>query len=1093
MRKTISLILALAIMASFAVPVGAYAPRIGNISLNQARTTITLDLAENVKLNEGVDLASQITIKKDSSTATALPFGSTAVYEGATIKINLTSALNSKSTIVTIKSGTFVGQTSDMVSSSFDTKGPDAISSVAVDSTKKVVTLKLDGAITSALSTNVLYDGDITLARNGSNFNEEIAGSQIELDGSAGTIKITLSTALTGTSNRFKICAGAVAYAASGNINLEDLVSPAISAAKILPKFDPNTGFEMDSDFATITMTFDKNIYFASDTIEKRIDEYILINRNNTNYVPLNLNDRVTISGNVLTIKLRNPVESDYNRIKIRENVLMGENGDVIEQEITTNNFGLSDIQYTAPMYKSVSYDKAKKQVSIKFSETIYPVSVSGLKAMIQISRNKGGFQDLGAYDTAEVYGKDTILITLDQELTGEGNRFRVLGNAIKGAQNNVQTVLQLTGYIDTSADSYEEFEADFKISEDMKTVDIVFDRYIESNFPYDTSLDYLKTEISVQRNVGYDNLTAYDYISINGRTLRIIFQRAISYTDVIRIGKFALKDTYGTIMANDLRVGPSISGSDEVLDLDDGVTISADKKTVTISFEQRVYNNMSSVSSLKQMIRVAYNGVDFEELDDEVKFEFESTGLISITFPQTLSNPEARIKILPGALQNSKGETITEEIVTNPLGRTAESTKVTIGGDRVYIGTEDESTDISGNKIFAMDISATKASAAIGTMSYGDTLKAEFPSHAYGAKLIINCSTLKQLITKDATIIMEAAGVSHIFKANELQLDEALENLGIEDSLAQNAEVALGISRVSTPYSSDFEQKADAKSFAILTPATELTLVYTGINSTYAVTKYPEYMEKRFTVAATAAQSGDLTVVRIETSGKVNPVPTVRKVTTSGFYLSASVKSNGVYGVISAKRSFTDTPTWAESAVNTLASRMILQNASNGPFRAQDAVSRAEVAEMVTRALGLLTDKSGASKFLDVALSDWYFPSTTIAVENDLIRGYGDGTFGPERKITRQEVMTIMARVIEYLGNTENENMTMDEAEDILSKFKDADTVADWAKINMAKCVAADVVRGDDKLCLNPNANLTRAEMSQLIYNFMTNYGLIG
>ena len=67
-----------------------------------------------------------------------------------------------------------------------------------------------------------------------------------------------------------------------------------------------------------------------------------------------------------------------------------------------------------------------------------------------------------------------------------------------------------------------------------------------------------------------------------------------------------------------------------------------------------------------------------------------------------------------------------------------------------------------------------------------------------------------------------------------------------------------------------------------------------------------------------------------------------------------------------------------------------------------------------------------------------------------------------------------------------------MEEAEEILSRFTDANKVADWAKINMAKCVAAGVVQGDDKQCVNPNANITRAEMSQLIYNLMVNYGLI-
>jgi len=1093
MKKTISLLLALAMITSFVMPVSAANPSIGKVSLNQVRTVITLDLSEAVELKEGVDLASQITIKKDSDAATALPFGSTAEIDGSTIKIQLTTPLNSKNTVITISAGTFAGQTSSIASPVFDAKGPHEVKKVSVDTTKKEVTIEFDGPISNATGGYSLSDNDITLARDGTNFNERISASQITVNGGAGTLKISLSTPLTGEWSRFKIAAGAIAYASSKNINLEDIVTPAISAAKIIPVFDQKNGFEVSSDLSTVTMTFDKNIYFASDTIEKRIDEYILISRNGSEFYTLNINDKVSISGNTLTIKLKFPVDGEYNNIKIRANTLMGENGDLIDTEIISPRFGTADLQKAAPMYKSVSYDKAKKQVSIKFTETIYAVSITALKSMIKISRNGGSYQDLSYYDVVEIYGTDTIRITLDEGLTGEDNRFKIQPGAIKGANNNVQMVVQLTGKVDTSADSYEEFEAEIKVSDDMKTVDIVFDRQIQSAYPYDTDLEYLKSDISIRRNDGYKDLNDYDYISISGRTLRIVLQRAISNTDVIKIKKYSLVDSYGAIMSNDIEVGISLTGSEELIDLDSGVSLSADKKSVTITFSERVYNNMTSVSSLKKMFRVAFNGVDFVELEDEVKFEFEGTGVITITFPQTVSNPEARIKILPGALQDSKGEPITEEIITNPLGQSNESTKVYIDGKRVYIGTEEESTDISDNRVYTMTLSPTKATTAIGTMSTGGTLRVEFPQYAYGATVEIGGNTLKQLIEKDANIIVAAAGATQMFKASELQMEEALANLEIEENLAQNATLEIGISRIGNPYESALMEKAELKDFDILATPVELTVMYTGINKTYAVTKYPDYMEKRFTVKTADIGRSNITVVRVETSGKINPVPTHKELVGGSYYISAQVKNNGVYAVIASERFFTDTPAWAETAVNTLASRLILQNASNGPFRAQDAVSRAEVAEMVTRALGLLTDKSGASKFFDVALTDWYFPSTTIAVENDLIRGYGDGTFGPERKITRQEVMTIMARVMEYLGYTEDADMTIEEAEDVLSKFQDADKVADWAKINMAKCVKADVVRGDDKLRLNPTASLTRAEMAQLIYNLMLNYGLLG
>ena len=198
----------------------------------------------------------------------------------------------------------------------------------------------------------------------------------------------------------------------------------------------------------------------------------------------------------------------------------------------------------------------------------------------------------------------------------------------------------------------------------------------------------------------------------------------------------------------------------------------------------------------------------------------------------------------------------------------------------------------------------------------------------------------------------VSCCGISHVFGASQLQLSEALKALGIDAAQPQNVTLEIGISRTGTPYTTDLTSKAQAKTFDVITQPTELTLVYKSGASSWAVTKYPQYVEKRFTIKPSQAQNKNITVVRVETSGKVNPVPTTIEQKSGDYYLAAKVRSNGVYGVISGERYFSDTPNWATTAVNTLASRMILQGVNGVAFRAQDAVSRAEVAEMITRAL---------------------------------------------------------------------------------------------------------------------------------------------
>ena len=74
----------------------------------------------------------------------------------------------------------------------------------------------------------------------------------------------------------------------------------------------------------------------------------------------------------------------------------------------------------------------------------------------------------------------------------------------------------------------------------------------------------------------------------------------------------------------------------------------------------------------------------------------------------------------------------------------------------------------------------------------------------------------------------------------------------------------------------------------------------------------------------------------------------------------------------------------------------------------------------------------------------------------------------------------------------SESSDMTLDEATRIISKFTDAGTVDNWAKVDIAECVQAGVVNGDNKGRLNPKANVTRAELIQLMYNVLSNADML-
>ncbi len=116
----------------------------------------------------------------------------------------------------------------------------------------------------------------------------------------------------------------------------------------------------------------------------------------------------------------------------------------------------------------------------------------------------------------------------------------------------------------------------------------------------------------------------------------------------------------------------------------------------------------------------------------------------------------------------------------------------------------------------------------------------------------------------------------------------------------------------------------------------------------------------------------------------------------------------------------------WYNTAVSTLSSMGIITGYPDGTFRPNAAITRAEFAAIAAR-----FDNNGdkaAAKFSDIA-NHWAKDEISIAYNNGWITGYPDGTFGPQRDITRAETMTLVNRVLNRQPETEDDllpNMTV-------------------------------------------------------------------
>ena len=173
------------------------------------------------------------------------------------------------------------------------------------------------------------------------------------------------------------------------------------------------------------------------------------------------------------------------------------------------------------------------------------------------------------------------------------------------------------------------------------------------------------------------------------------------------------------------------------------------------------------------------------------------------------------------------------------------------------------------------------------------------------------------------------------------------------------------------------------------------------------------------------------------------------------------------------------DAAAWYAQAVSAAVDNGLLKGTDQGKLNPEGNLTRAEMAAIVDRAFGAYV-KGDITRFTDVPKGAWYHDEIAMAYHMGTYEGTGASTMSPENTITRQEVLTILARALQLdEGRYEGTD---------LSKFSDAGQVASWAMPSVRAMVGAGYVQGRPE-GLAPTASITRAEFAQLFYNIIGTY----
>lgn len=173
----------------------------------------------------------------------------------------------------------------------------------------------------------------------------------------------------------------------------------------------------------------------------------------------------------------------------------------------------------------------------------------------------------------------------------------------------------------------------------------------------------------------------------------------------------------------------------------------------------------------------------------------------------------------------------------------------------------------------------------------------------------------------------------------------------------------------------------------------------------------------------------------------------------------------------------FTDISTsFARSEILELAERGIVKGISDTQFAPDQKVTRVEFASMLVRALELQEASDVPLSFEDIQRTAWYVPELSAAILSGVAHGFSDKEFRPQDPISREQASKMIANAVYDDSLPEGE-----------IRFRDAKTIAVWAKPEVTALTTEKVINGYPDGSFKPKRDLTRAECAVLIYRSLS------
>lgn len=347
----------------------------------------------------------------------------------------------------------------------------------------------------------------------------------------------------------------------------------------------------------------------------------------------------------------------------------------------------------------------------------------------------------------------------------------------------------------------------------------------------------------------------------------------------------------------------------------------------------------------------------------------------------------------------------------------------------------------------------------------------------------------IKTMEDYQAILEFKTEQASYTVPAGQIRIGEIASQVGVSNDL-QEIKVQIEIA-APTSVQSDIVDRAVAQNdLSLIAQPLNFTVNAVYGDKSVEVKNFDAYVERTIAMPEGIDPNKITTGVVVEPDGSVRHVPTKVRQNNGRYEAQINSLTNSTYAVVWHPLQFTDVMHhWGKEAVNDMGSRMIVEGVGNGTFNPDRAVTRAEFAAIMVRGLGLRPE-NGETPFTDVKTEDWYNGAIRTAHAYGLINGFEDGTFHPNETITREQAMVILAKAMMITGLKDSLNAEPLDA--TLQSFNDAAAVSAWARSSAVDSAKSGLVQGRSQTLLAPKGKVTRAEIATIMQRLLQKSNLI-